>query len=116
MPVLSFKPFFEKYIDKDNARVYTDVWRGYWPLKSEYEITQKLSDGGKNFQNVHIVIMNFKGWLRGIHHHCSERFINGYLNEFFFRFNRRSFLKTIFHKLVERFVINQPYAYHAIAT
>lgn len=111
----SFKPFFEKYIDKDNARVVTDEWRGYWPLESEFEIKQKPSTGGKNFPGVHFVIMNLKGWIRGIHHHCSDKFMNGYLNEYFFRFNRRNFLNSIWHKLIERFMINTPYWYKANA-
>jgi ISXO2-like transposase domain/Transposase zinc-ribbon domain len=110
-----FKPFFEEHIDSDNARVVTDGWRGYWPLESEFEIKQKPSNGGKSFPGLHAVIMNLKGWLRGIHHHCSARFINGYLDEFFFRFNRRNFLSSIWHKLIERFMINQPYSYKANA-
>lgn len=112
----SFKPFFEKYIDKDNAQVKTDGWRGYWPLESEFEIKQKLSSKGKNFMGLHFMIMNLKGWLRGIHHKCSERFMNGYLDEFFFRFNRRTFLPTIWHKLTERMMQHVPYAYKANAT
>jgi transposase-like protein len=111
-----FKPFFERHIDNDNAQVFTDGWRGYWPLESEFEIRQRHSKGGRNFRGLHTVIMNFKGWLRGIHHHCSGRFINGYLNEFFFRFNRRNFLNSIWHKLIERFMINKPYSYIAIET
>ena len=106
-----FKPFFERHIDKDNAQVFTDGWRGYWPLESEFEIKQKASNGGKGFLGLHVVIMNLKGWIRGIHHHCSGRFINGYLDEFFFRFNRRNFLSSIWHKLMERFMINKPYNY-----
>jgi hypothetical protein len=70
-----FKPFFEEHIDGNNAKVFTDEWRGYWSLESEFEIKQKPSRGGKNFPELHAVIMNLKGWLRGIHHHCSARFI-----------------------------------------
>jgi hypothetical protein len=91
----SLKPFFEKYIDKDNAQVKTDGWRGYWPLESEFETKQRPSNKGINFRGLHFMIMNLKGWLRGVHHKCSERFMNGYLDEFFFRFNRRNFLPTI---------------------
>jgi hypothetical protein len=109
-----FRPFFERHIDNDNAQVFTDGWRGYWPLESEFEISQRHSKAGKNFPGLHTVIMNFKGWLRGIHHHCSGRFVNGYLNEFFFRFNRRNYLNSIWHKLIERFMINKPYSYIAI--
>ncbi|MEJ7736318.1 MAG: IS1595 family transposase [Chitinophagaceae bacterium] len=112
----SFKPFFEKYIDKDNTQIKTDQWRGYWPLESEFEIKQKPSSKGKNFMGLHYLIMNLKGWLRGIHHKCSERFMNGYLDEFFFRFNRRNFLPTIWHKLIERMMQHEPYAYKANAT
>ena len=111
----SFKPFFERRIDKDNAQVQTDGWRGYWPLESEFEIRQRPSKGGRSFPGLHAVIMNLKGWLRGIHHHCSGRFINGYLDEFFFRFNRRNFLSSIWHKLIERFMSNKPYGYIANA-
>jgi transposase-like protein len=111
-----FKPFFERHIDKDNARVYTDGWRGYWPLENEFELNQRPSRGGKNFHGLHHVVMNLKGWLRGIHHHCSDRFVNGYLDEFFFRFNRRNALANIWHKLIERFMINKPYSYIANAT
>ena len=110
-----FKPFFEKHIDKDNAQVLTDGWRGYWPLASEFEIRQRPSKGGKSFPGLHHVIMHLKGGLRGIHHHCSGRCINGYLDEFFFRFNRRNFLTSIWHKLIERFMINKPYSYIANA-
>lgn len=111
-----FKPFFERYIDCDNAQVTTDCWKGYLPLESEFEIKQKLSKGGKSFPGLHVVIMNLKGWLRGIHHHCSARFMNGYLDEFFFRFNRRNFLTRIWHKLIERFMTNPPYDQRAYAT
>jgi hypothetical protein len=111
----SLKAFFDTHINSDEARVLTDVWRGYWPLESDYEIKQKPSQGGKNFPGLHVMIMNLKGWLRGIHHHCSEKFMNGYLDEFFFRFNRRNFLNTIWHKLIERFVQSQPYSYKANA-
>ncbi len=111
-----FRPFFEQHIDSDNTQVKTDEWKGYRPLQSEYEIKQKQSGKGKNFTGLHTVIMNLKGWLRGIHHKCSERFMNGYLDEFFFRFNRRNHLHTILHKLVVRMVGHVPYTYKANAT
>ena len=38
-----FKPYFERYINKDEARLTTDGWNGYLPLEIEFEIRQKLS-------------------------------------------------------------------------
>ena len=71
--------FMRKHIDK-KAHVITDEWRGYHPLKKEYpRLEQRKSETGKNFKDVHIHIMNMKGWLRGIHHHCSKEHMQGYL-------------------------------------
>ncbi len=99
-----FRPFFNKHISKD-AIVRTDNWSAYSALKDEYpKLEQIESDKGANFRELHIQIMNFKGWLRGIHHHCSKTYMQGYLDEYCFRYNRRNNLDTIFHKLVERMV------------
>lgn len=92
----SLRPFFERRISKD-AEIITDEWNGYKPLKKDYpNLTQVPSDKGNNFPQLHIHIMNIKGWLRGIHHHCSKERLQGYLDEYHFRFNRRAFKDTIF--------------------
>lgn len=104
----SFKPFFERYIDKD-AEVITDEWTGYIPLKKQYRnMKQVPSNGGKSFPELHIHIMNLKSWLRGIHHHCSEERLQGYLDEFHFRHNRRNSMDSIFDVLMKRMVNYEP--------
>lgn len=104
----SFRPFFEDYISKD-AEIVTDEWKGYLPLKDEFpNIIQMKSEKGKNFPDLHIHIMNIKGWMRGIHHHCSKERLQGYLNEFHFRFNRRNNMNTIFDTLIKRMVLYKP--------
>jgi hypothetical protein len=103
-----FQPFFNKYISK-NAKVITDGWSGYSPLKKEYlNLVQIPSDEGKSFPDLHIHIMNLKGWLRGIHHHCSAERLQGYLDEYHFRYNRRNNLDTIFDILIKRMVTGKP--------
>lgn len=104
----SFKPFFNNYIDK-SAYVITDEWTGYLPSKREYpNLKQIPSIEGKNFPDLHIHIMNLKGWLRGIHHHCSEERLQGYLDEYHFRFNRRNAMDSIFDTLIKRMVAYEP--------
>ena len=106
----SFRPFFERYISHD-AKVVTDEWNGwngYKPLMDKYTIEQRKSENGKNFPQMHIHIMNVKGWLRGIHHHCSKERMQGYLDEYHFRYNRRNNMDTIFDVLIRRMVQNQP--------
>lgn len=104
----TFKPFFNSYIDKE-ANVVTDEWKGYTPLKKEYaKLKQIPSKEGDNFPDLHIHIMNLKGWLRGIHHHCSEERLQGYLDEYHFRYNRRNAMSSMFDTLLKRMVTYEP--------
>jgi len=78
-------------------------------LKKEYpNIEQRPSDKGANFPELHIHIMNIQGWLRGIHHHCSEEHLQGYLDEYHYRYNRRNHMDTIFDNLICRMIRNAP--------
>ncbi len=72
-------------------------------MKKDFlNLKQVDSDNEKNFKEIHIHIMNIKGWLRGIHHHCSKEFTQDYLNEYHFRYNRRSNMDTIFNMLIRK--------------
>jgi len=103
-----FRPFFENHISKD-AHVVTDKWTGYIPLKKDYpKLKQTPSNNGKNHPDMHIHIMNLKGWLRGIHHHCSKERLQSYLDEYHFRYNRRNNMDTIFDTLLKRMIKNKP--------
>jgi hypothetical protein len=107
-PSKEFLPFFESYISKD-AKTITDKWHGYIPLKKEYlRLEQIESKDGKNFPDIHIHIMNLKEWLREIHHHSSKKQLQGYLDEYHFRYNRRNNMGTIFDLLLVRFVNSAP--------
>lgn len=98
--------FFDKHIAKD-ARIRTDGWKGYTPLKERYPgIQQEKSAKGKSFPLMHRQIMMFKAWLRGTHHHCTN--LQNYIDEFCYRFNRLNYQNTIFHRIIERMVASPP--------
>lgn len=100
--------FLKNYVSK-NAKVVADEWTGYMPLKKEFlKLEQVASDNGKNFKDIHLHIMNIKGWLRGIHHHCSKEHMQGYLNEYHYRYNRRNNMGSMFDLLIKRMVVNSP--------
>lgn len=100
--------FLKKYVSKE-AKVISDNWVGYTPLKADFKNLEQVdSDDGKNFKDIHIHIMNIKGWLRGIHHHCSKERMQGYMNEYHFRYNRRQSMGVIFDLLIKRMVKNEP--------
>lgn len=103
----SFRPFFEKRIDKQSS-IETDGFSTYKALKKEYEIEQYYSNSGKSFPELHNHIMNIQGWLRGIHHHCSIEYLQKYLDEYHFRFNRRNSLDSIFHSIITSFMLTAP--------
>jgi transposase-like protein len=109
----NLKTFFEEKISNGSS-VKTDGWRGYIPLKKDWQIEQEISDKGKNFKELHTHIMNIKSWLRGIHHKCKGHRLQNYLDEFHFRFNRRSFDYSILEKLLIRAVLLKPITYKQI--
>lgn len=107
--------FLEKYVSP-KANIITDEWKGYVPLKKKFiNLKQIKSDDGKNFSDLHIHVMNIKGWLRGIHHHCSKERIQGYLDEYHYRYNRRQNMGSIFDLLLKRMVENEPKQIKSIA-
>ncbi len=77
------------------AEVWTDGWTGYDNLhKLDYKHTAVpvRGDQAKTDQHlpmIHIVFGNLDAWLLGTHHGNSSAHLQGYLNEFVFRFNRR---------------------------
>lgn len=110
----SFAPIFEEHISKD-ALVCADGWSSYKPFKEEYKnLTQVLSEKGKNFPMIHYQIRNFKNWLRGVHSYCNREYLQKYINEYFFRFNRRNHRKSILVKLLERMTFHKPMTFNEI--
>lgn len=89
------------------ADITTDKWTGYIPLKKSFVNLNQIASGpkGKNFPELHRVIMNLKSWLRGQYHHVKD--LQAYLDEYCYRFNRSFMKETIFDNLLIR-MINSP--------
>jgi len=103
----SLRRIFEKHMSPQ-TNVKTDKWRGYIPLKSEYNIEQTLSNNGQGLMQLHTMIHQLKSWLRTIYSWVHIEHIDSYLNEFVYRINRSKYKNTIFHKIIER-VIEAPH-------
>ena len=77
------------------AEVRTDGWTGYDNLHKlgyKHTVMPVRGDKAKTDQHlpmIHIVFGNLDAWLLGTHHGVSPAHLQGYLNEFVFRFNRR---------------------------
>ena len=105
---IEFQPFFNTYINPD-AHVVTDEWTGYKPLKKKYPLLEQVpSEKGKGLKELHIHIMNIQSWLRGIYHHCTKERLQGYLDEYHFRYNRRAIMEDIFDLIIKRMIEYKP--------
>jgi len=111
----SLKTIFDKHISGE-AKVTTDLWKGYKPLMGSFSIEQIKSNGGLNFKSLHIIIHQIKSWLRTMYSWVHKKHIDSYLNEYCYRINRSIFKETIFHKLIERVVIAEPVTYEKIVS
>jgi len=104
---------FDAHISS-TARVTTDGWRGYGPLKKDYNIDQIKSIPGRNFLQMHTIIHQVKSWIRTTYAHVDKGHIQKYFDEYCFRINRSIFKQTIFHKLITRVVANPHVSYQQI--
>ena len=111
--VKEFKPFFEAKIDK-SANITTDGWSAYKPIIDDFKNLVQIKSGkkGENFKPLHRWIMNFKSWLRGVHHHASH--LQYYLDEYCYRFNRHKMKEGIFDNLLMRMITTKPVPYKLI--
>ncbi len=102
--------FMKDTIEPD-AEIKTDEWIGYKPLKKHFARLSQVPSGnkGSNFPDLHRVIMGFKGWLRGIHHHVEN--LQAYIDEYCYRFNRSNMKAGIFDNLLRRMVDTHPFTY-----
>lgn len=105
--------FMERKIHK-NAQVKTDKWSSYKGLNEQFpNLVQQKSERGKNFPQMHRCIMMLKAWLRGTHH--SVEYLQEYLDEYCYRFNRHFMKKEIFENLVQRMVLANPLPFKNMA-
>ncbi len=97
------KKMFDAHVD-GNAKIVTDIWRGYWPLAKKYDIEQIPSNGGLNFKALHTMIHQIKSWIRTTYSWVSAFNVDRYFDEFCYRLNRSQSKRTIFNNLIVRMV------------
>lgn len=90
------------------SMVYTDDWGGYDPLNRAGCYTHRrinhsakiYVDGDVHTQTIEGFFGLFKTGVRGAHHSVSYKWLQGYLNEWTWRYNRRDNGRSMFHDLL----------------
>ena len=105
------------------AAVSTDGWKGYAGLdQAGYDhepinLSRSWGDAALRLPGIHLIFGLAKRWLLGTHHGAvSTKHLQAYLDEYVFRFNRRT-AKGISHRfarLVEQAVHTKPTTYRGI--
>jgi transposase-like protein len=116
---------FVQDVIEPGSVVHTDGWSGYGGLKNigyVHEVTNlkrsKAPRGEDLLPRVHRVVSLLKRWLMGTHQGAiSHGHLDYYLDEFTFRFNRRTsqYRGKLFYRLLEQAVAVDPAPYRTIA-
>jgi transposase-like protein len=91
---------------KEQQSVRTDGYVSYYCLSDNgYELDMRIVGNGPNASKelpwVHTLIANVKSMLRGAHHGVSHKYLQRYLDEFCYRFNRRYWPSELFNRLLK---------------
>jgi transposase-like protein len=107
------------------ATVATDGWSGYAGLAAAgyrhepLNLSASWGDAARRLPAIHLVFGLAKRWLLGTHHGAvSKKHLPAYLDEFVFRFNRRT-ARSIAHRLarvIQQAVLTPPTTYRDIVT
>ena len=89
---------------ESNSRIRTDGWRGYsdTAMKGYKHSVRVVGEGPAHrwAPHIHRVFSNLKTWLLGTHHGVDPKYLQTYLDEYVFRFNRRNTPMAAFQTLL----------------
>ena len=103
---------FVSHISSD-AKITTDKWKGYLPLKKDYHITQ-IKSNVSDFFEVNTIIHQLKAGLRSVYSWMHQGHLEKYLDEYSYRLNRSIHKQTIFDNLINRMMNNKHISYQEI--
>ena len=99
------KSFMLQNVEK-GSNIRTDGWRGYSKTAlADYKHMPLVLGSPQNAHqlapHIHRVFSNLKTWLNGTHHSVDPKYLQSYLNEYVFRFNRRIIPMAAFQTLLK---------------
>lgn len=89
---------------RKGSTIHSDKFKSYYSLKKDYKCDmQKYNPTDKSdfLKWVHVMISNIKSNIEGTYHGLDNHYLQSYLDEFCFRFNRRNLNVPVFDKLLK---------------
>jgi transposase-like protein len=95
------------------STIKSDGWSGYSSTSLQgyrhvREVQRNSRKGHELASHIHQSFSNLKAWLLGTHHGVEPKYLQAYLNEFVFRFNRRAPPMSSFRSLLGILLSKQP--------
>ena len=89
----------------EGSQIKSDGWKGYSAkamagYKHLSRIQGDPASAGKHAPHIHRAFGNLQTWLNGIHHGVDSKYLQHYLDEFVFRYNRRETPMATFKSLL----------------
>ena len=110
----SIMDFVERNI-KEGSIIKTDKYRSYEKALKERYIHHAekfdMRETPEHLKWLHRVIGNLKTFILGTYHGLGKKHLQAYLDEFCFRFNRRTFSGQIFNRLLNACMLSAPFTY-----
>jgi transposase-like protein len=82
----------------EGSMIRTDGWKGY--SRTALSNHRHTQSPGLKATHIHRAFGNLKTWLNGTHHGVDPKYLQVYLDEFVFRFNRRKTPMAAFQTLL----------------
>jgi len=97
----------ERHVDQ-SAVIYTDDWRGYDAIGAAYSDHKRINhtsrvyvEGSTHTNTVEGFFGLFKASVRGVYHGVSTKYLQNYLDEWTWRYNRRQFGTPLFQLMLD---------------
>ncbi|MTJ80161.1 MAG: IS1595 family transposase [Telmatospirillum sp.] len=97
----TLKGFIERNVER-GSHIWTDALASYSGLRGYQHTARTIKNMAAHVVMpwIHRVFSNLKRWGLGVFHGFREKYLNAYLGEFVFRWNRRRSYKSAFDRLI----------------
>lgn len=104
----------------EGSTISSDSYRSYCRLREEDFLHEaqdfKPKEDNDHLKWLHTIIGNAKAFISGTYHGLGSKHLQSYLDEFCYRFNRRSFSDEIFNRVLYSCLLSRRLSYTELTT